>query len=437
MGRKTITKVMKFPLIYLDGCGDYRNLNKELWEIQKQVREICNFTIQELYYWDHEDKKHFTATGEHLSLKDQTGYKRIDGYVYDQLKESYPNIGSLCKNDAIQKAYKKYKDSKSEVWKGHISVPSYKADQPIPLHKKLLHFTRDPEYGLIVVIDVFSERYRKIADYQKLRFSMKTYDGTQKAIIERIEKGEYQYGQCQLVFNKKSWELLLTYTFIPPENTLDPEKILGVDMGAVYALYASSKGNHGTFKIPGDEVDQYARKLEAIKYAKQSQARYCGDGRIGHGTKTRVAPVYDAQDAIARFRDTINHRYSRALIDFAVKNGYGVIQIEDLTGIKQSTGFPRRLQHWTYYDLQTKIKNKAAEAGITVKMISPGYTSQRCSQCGNIDKANRPTQDTFLCTACGYKTNADYNASQNISIPDIDKIIQKEKKKNANPEETE
>ena len=43
------------------------------------------------------------------------------------------------------------------------------------------------------------------------------------------------------------------------------------------------------------------------------------------------------------------------------------------------------------------------------------YTSQTCSRCGNIDKENRQTQETFVCTKCGVKLNADHNAAINIA----------------------
>ena len=39
--------------------------------------------------------------------------------------------------------------------------------------------------------------------------------------------------------------------------------------------------------------------------------------------------------------------------------------------------------------------------------VNPQYTSQECSHCGNIDKNNRPKQDKFKCTACGFETNPD------------------------------
>ncbi len=63
------------------------------------------------------------------------------------------------------------------------------------------------------------------------------------------------------------------------------------------------------------------------------QGTVCDDGRIGHGIHTRNKPVYRMEDKTARFRNTANHKYSRALIDFAVKNGCGTIQMEDLSGI--------------------------------------------------------------------------------------------------------
>ena len=46
--------------------------------------------------------------------------------------------------------------------------------------------------------------------------------------------------------------------------------------------------------------------------------------------------------------------------------------------------------------------------------VNPRYTSLECSVCGNRDKANRPRQDYFKCTKCGYETNPDIQASKTI-----------------------
>jgi IS605 OrfB family transposase len=155
------------------------------------------------------------------------------------------------------------------------------------------------------------------------------------------------------------------------------------------------------------------------------QRKYCGEGSIGHGVHTRIKPIEVMSDKIANFRDTCNHKYSRYVVDMAVKHKCGVIQMEDLTGISKDEVF---LKNWSYYDLQQKIEYKAKEVGINVKYIKPQYTSQRCSKCGHIHKDNRKAQAEFECQVCGFKTNADYNAARNIATPDIDKIIEQQLK---------
>lgn len=117
----------------------------------------------------------------------------------------------------------------------------------------------------------------------------------------------------------------------------------------------------------------------------------------------------------------INHQWSKYIVDTAVKNKCGVIQMEDLSGIKASR--QNFLGNWTYYDLQQKITYKAEEKGIKVIKVDPQYTSQMCPICGYINKRNRSTQADFECLECGHIANADYNAARNIATPYIANII--------------
>lgn len=437
---KPITKTMKYQIHYIDGCGDFHNMQKELWDLQKITRQILNKTATECYLWYTRCEQHYRETGNNLKISDISRFGRLDGYIYDQLKVEYgEKLISTSVNATIQSAYKTIHKDKTEIMSGAKSLPSYRSDQPILIHNDTIKFSSDPKNGFIVKCSLFTPQYKKIQEYETYTvFSVSVNDNTQRSIFENVLTGKYKHGQCSIVFEKKKWFLLLTYSFVPEETKLDPDKILGVDAGVVYALYASSKGNRGTFKIKGDEAISFIQRIEARKYSRQLQGAYCGDGRIGHGTKTRVQPVYNERALISNFQDTINHLYSKALIEYAKKNGYGTIQMEDLSGIKESQQYPKYLQHWTYYDLQLKIKNKAQEVGIEFVKLTPKYTSQRCSHCGNIDEANRPKQDIFRCTVCGYERNADYNASQNLSIKGIDRIIDDQLKQmnKANPKKT-
>jgi len=53
------------------------------------------------------------------------------------------------------------------------------------------------------------------------------------------------------------------------------------------------------------------------------------------------------------------------------------------------------------------------EKGIELVKVSPAYTSQTCSSCGNIDKSSRKG-DEYLYVSCGYEIDSDINASVNI-----------------------
>lgn len=411
---KTCTKVMKYQLRY-DG-DDFYEMQKLLWNLQKQTRQLLNKTTRIAYLSK-------DPHGKTDNSFDMMGNK-LGKYVYHRLKEECYDFSSDNYGATINKALEKYNSLKKEIENGNVSLPSYKKDQPLIIRAsavKLLERDGQP----IVDLRMFSKEVKKVYGSQRIEFSVLAYDGTQKAILRRVMDGEYKLGECQMVYEKKKWFLIQTYTFSLHERELDPEKILGVDLGETYAIFASSVSSRGVFKIEGGEVTAYAKKLESQKKSLQKQAAHCGEGRIGHGTKTRVSNVYRSANKIENYRNTINHRYSKALVEYAVKNGFGVIQMEDLSGIQENTGHPKMLRHWTYYDLQSKIEAKAKENGIAVRKINPQYTSQRCSKCGHIDAENRKTQESFRCTSCGFSCNADYNASQNISIKNIDKIIKK------------
>ena len=448
MGKGTLTKVMKYELHYLDGCGDFYNMQHELWELQRQTREILNRTIQIVYHWDYLNKTHHDETGQWLSVKDETGFDSIPGYVNNCMKGKY-NLSAGNVSATLRSGLGKYNKAKKDIAIGKKSIPSFRENQPLILRKdtiKLLNMSNNP----VLLLTLFSDTYKKEKGFSNLRFSMILHDKTQQSIFRNLVNHEYSLGECKLAYKhpkgeKSKWFLYLTYNFSAVQRQPDPDKILGVDMGETCAIYASSHGEHGWLRISGGEITEFDKREKVRKCAAQdkrlsefaediedriqsmqNQAAHCGEGRIGHGTKTRLASVYKSKDKIAHYRDTINHRYSKALIEYAVKNGYGTIQMEDLSGIRDDTGYPKFLRHWTYYDLQSKIEYKAAEQGIIVRKVNPRFTSQRCSQCGNIDAANRPSQAKFKCTKCGYEKNADYNASQNLSIRDIDIIIKQE-----------
>ena len=116
-------------------------------------------------------------------------------------------------------------------------------------------------------------------------------------------------------------------------------------------------------------------------------------------------------------RDT-NHKIAHRIVTEAQRTGTG-IALETLTGIRSRARLrkPQRvtLHTWAFAQLGELIAYKARLAGVPIVHVNPAYTSQRCSECGHIEKQNRQSQAEFACRRCGTISHADHNAARNIA----------------------
>ena len=85
--------------------------------------------------------------------------------------------------------------------------------------------------------------------------------------------------------------------------------------------------------------------------------------------------------------------------------------------VKQKSGLNRVISDSGWYKLEQFLREKAF-----VHKVDPKYTSQKCSACGYISKANRKTQSRFKCMSCELELNADFNASINILASGMETI---------------
>lgn len=123
----------------------------------------------------------------------------------------------------------------------------------------------------------------------------------------------------------------------------------------------------------------------------------------------------------ARFMRDTNHVISRRIIDFAKVTGSPTIAIEKLEGVRNA---PRRksqngeASRWAFYQLEEFLRYKADDVGFGIIEVDAKHTSQGCSKCGYIKKANR-NGHRFSCKACGYQLHSDLNAARNIKFRGI------------------
>jgi len=210
----------------------------------------------------------------------------------------------------------------------------------------------------------------------------------------------HQRGESDLALIGGKFYLFATCDVETPEPQ-DVQDVLGCDLGIVN-LAVDSDGE----QFRGEQVDDNRRKYEhRRKNLQRNGSKYA---------KRKLKKIAGKQ---ARFQSNTNHVISKRLVRKA-QDTLRAIALEDLSDLRKApVRRKQRSKHanWSFYQLRQFIRYKAELAGIPVIFVDARYTSQTCSVCGGVDKANRKSQSVFSCVSCGYSANADTNAAVNIA----------------------
>ncbi len=161
---------------------------------------------------------------------------------------------------------------------------------------------------------------------------------------------------------------------------------------------------------------QSRRVLKELDSSKNNKTKF----KLGSNHRKTQSKINKLNKKISNQKSDLYHKISTALT-----NKFDLIAVEDLKAknmsksskgneifhgkkVKQKSGLNRTILNASFYQFVSMIQYKTTMLNdkLFVK-VDPQYSSQECSICGNIDKANRPKQDRFTCTACGYETNPD------------------------------
>lgn len=378
---------------------------------------------------------HHLHIKEKYDYEDQTGkkmnVKEVYGATYNTiinrtLKEKYKkhNISGDTFEQIVRQAVDTFNTQSKEILNSNASLPSFRRDQPIPVRARALNLNDEYQVYLPLMNAKQAKKHRFTGTRKQSFHVQLDARKNAKVVLDKILSGEFTMADSmiQRTLDGK-WFLLLVYNEPVKQVAKDDSVIVGVDLGISKAAYMAVNNSKQNFFIDGGEVKAFRNRIRGRRRSLQNQLRVCSHNRRGHGRKTLLKPLEHLSEKESNFNDLVNHRYSKAIVEWAEKQGAGVIQMEDLSSIKKLRVKNNQLSNWTYFDLATKIEYKARQKGIEVIKINPRYTSQRCSKCGVIDKESRETQEVFECTTCGERTNADLNAARNIAMKGIEKII--------------
>ena len=340
-------------------------------------------------------------------------------------------------NQNISSTYREYS---LDVEQGVRTIPNYKKGIPVPfsIKQKGEIALKKREDGSIYV------RFPKGLEWD-LNFGRDRSNN--REIVERVLSGEYDVGNSSIQESKNKKRFLLLVVKITEQTaSFDPNRVVGVDLGINVPLYAALNDNkYGGMSIGSrDQFLKVRMRMAAQKRELQRSLRHTTNG--GHGRTQKLQALNRLEGKERNWVHLQNHIFSKSIIEFAVRNNAGVIQMERLTGFGRDENdevgadFKFLLRYWSFFELQSMIEYKAKVAGIEVRYINPYHTSQTCSFCGHYEKGQRITQSTFICKnpECTkgkgkQKTdgtfegiNADWNAARNIAFST--EVVDKKKK---------
>lgn len=126
--------------------------------------------------------------------------------------------------------------------------------------------------------------------------------------------------------------------------------------------------------------------------------------------------TFSALERLTAFRGFLASEIGRILNRLVAMKRPGRIVIEKLDF--RAPSLSRRLNRILARSGRKVIREKLGDLherfGIDFADVNPAYSSQTCSACGFVAKANRKSQSDFSCRACGHEIHADVNAARNL-----------------------
>lgn len=413
--------------------GDWKGVGQILNDIDYYIMRVKNRASSNAYL---NTMKHLEYEQQHGKKTYVNHFKETHGVGFSawnarQVKSEFEQIDRYALetfNAAIREAEQVVSTKMGDILKGNAVIPTFKHNQPMPVRNRGILVTKEGNdfYASFALIggQYAKEIGRNGREKTRIKFMLSS-KGQEKILLDRLTNGTYRLCDSHIRRKNGTWYFMVSYEMPDGEKAdLIPNRVLGIDMGISKAVYMAVSDSPVSDYIDGGEIEKFRNTVEARRKKMRHQLHVASNNRRGHGRKTLMSPLEVLDTKVSDFRKLTNHRYAKYIVDFAVKNQCAIIQMEDLTGISKDDAFMKR---WSYFDLQTQIKTKAKEQGIAVNVVKPGYTSQRCYNCGVIRKENRVSQAVYQCTCekrgKTYRTNADLNAARNLSVLGIESVI--------------
>ena len=208
-----------------------------------------------------------------------------------------------------------------------------------------------------------------------------------------------------LVKKKGCWYIKVCRMFeqAAQRSKTNPDNVLGLDTGMVNLVATSQGAIFGQgFNI---KLRRWDERLQAITKGLQC----AGEKRLSLSRRYR--------DFVARMRSWITSEINRAVKQALALGQPHTVVIEALNFSAQKGTLSRKMNRLVRRMgtgvFKGALARHAQTQGFTVVEVNPAYTSQECSACRFISRANRKKNE-FKCVCCGKQAHADAQASRTL-----------------------
>ncbi len=204
----------------------------------------------------------------------------------------------------------------------------------------------------------------------------------------------------------------------PPGEEPDPGRVAGVDLGIIHPYAVAGPDGDGLL------VSGRAVRAEHRMHLADTKGRRRAVARRGPkpGQKgSRRWRQYRRRTRLVEGRHRrrvrqAQHEAARTVVSWAVEQRVGVLHVGDPRGVLDLQAGRRhnlRLRQWQIGRLLQVLTDKAALAGITVRLVDERGTSSTCPACHR--RVPKPRGRTLSCPHCAFSGHRDLVAAASIA----------------------
>jgi ssDNA-binding Zn-finger/Zn-ribbon topoisomerase 1 len=298
------------------------------------------------------------------------GMKKPQLLLADRLKQCDSWLTARAKKNAFAEAHALVLGTKrsADALNKPYSRPSHDPSR-IMLSETNVQINLDPELGQFdLLIDLCS------------------YDSRGRAVKTAIPLKKHKHFMKWFEKGKLAKSVLLTdkyvqFTFEVDQPKKEEGSVIGIDPGAKHLL-TDDDGNHY-----GSDIWRLLAKLKRKKRLSKAW--------------------YRCREEIFEYIDRTCKQVPFHILKLLV--------LEDNRRIKSKSKLKGRLSRnmrsvltgWSIGRINDRVERLCEEHGVSLRRVPAFYNSTTCPDCGHSEKANRASQEEFVCVSCGCIHNAD------------------------------